>query len=150
MIEGNLLAFCENGVFGTNPHPVPWSDPCPSGPRWVQGCYRHPGRSPIREIHSARQLTSQFGLSREKCVFVNFEDPRLSQSLHFTILDDILAVATNQIEGPLFFFLDEIQSVFGQKKWLNARLERPKGHTFIITGSNSLLLGGELATSLTR
>lgn len=95
------------------------------------------------------QLMSQFGLSRENCVFVNFEDPRLSQSLHFTILDEVLEVATARIKGQITFFLDEIQSVVGWEKWLNARLERPKGHTFVITGSNSQLLGGELATSLT-
>lgn len=95
------------------------------------------------------QLMSQFGLSREACVFMNFEDPRLSQSLNFTLLDEILTVATGRIEGPLTFFLDEVQSVTGWEKWLNSRLERPKGHTFVITGSNSQLLSGELATSLT-
>ncbi|MEI8027069.1 MAG: ATP-binding protein [Pseudomonadota bacterium] len=120
-----------------------WTTVDPGVVTVIQGV-RRSGKSTL-----LAQLTSQFGLSREKCVFVNFEDPRLSQSLHFTILDEILAVATNHIEGPLIFFLDEIQSVFGWEKWLNARLERPKGHTFIITGSNSQLLGGELATSLT-
>ena len=50
---------------------------------------------------------------------------------------------------PLVFFLDEIQWVQGWQRWLRAKLDRPEGCVFVVTGSNAHLLSGELGSSLT-
>src|SRR5690606_18936830 len=85
------------------------------------------------------------------CVFLNFEDPRLSQVLNHELLE-ALKVAFRERHpdvGDLYFFLDEIQGVEGWQKWLHTQLERPAGNHFVITGSNASLLSGELSSTLT-
>ncbi len=70
--------------------------------------------------------------------------------LSYTILDQMvsLAEANTPAHAPCYFFFDEIQNVIGWEKWLHRKLERPQ-HYFVLTGSNSCLLSGEFATSLT-
>jgi uncharacterized protein len=95
------------------------------------------------------QLMSRYGLDRRRCLFVNFEDPRLSGSLDHEILQD-LVLAFEEKRGPgCTWFLDEIQHVEGWQRWLRTQLDRPKDRRFVITGSNAHLLSGELASSLT-
>lgn len=98
-----------------------------------------------------QQLPARYGLARERCLFVNLEDPRLSGALHWRTLDALVgAWQERHPEGAeLAFFLDEIQVVEGWQRWLRAQLDRPRPHRFAITGSNSQLLSGELSTSLT-
>ena len=99
----------------------------------------------------AQQLVGRYGLDPTHCVFVNFEDPRLSQALEFPILDRLVERfrEARPEAGHLFFFLDEIQSVVGWQKWLRTQLDRPCGNVFVVTGSNSDLLSGETSSVLT-
>lgn len=98
-----------------------------------------------------QQLVKRYELPPERCVFVNFEDPRLSRALEFETLARLVVEFRERVAdgGPLYFFLDEIQRVEGWQKWLRMQLDRPGGNHFVITGSNSDLLGGELGTVLT-
>lgn len=76
--------------------------------------------------------------------FVNFDDERLVAVTDFNeILESILAVYSN----PGMLLLDEIQNYPRWELVVN-RLQR-EGYRLIITGSNSNLLSGELATHLT-
>lgn len=97
------------------------------------------------------QIMTTLGLPFEHCTFVNFEDPRLSEALHYTLLDEIVAFSKARIStrGPCYFFFDEIQNVDGWQKWLHSKMERPSEDCFIITGSNAALLSGELSSALT-
>jgi len=96
------------------------------------------------------QIIQESNLTQEQCVVANFEDPRLSGELQYPLLDTIFTLQTQTNPGvKQFFFFDEIQNVLGWQKWLNSKLELAPEHIFIITGSNSALLSGELATSLT-
>jgi predicted AAA+ superfamily ATPase len=97
------------------------------------------------------QLMSRYELRHEHCVFLNFEDPRLSNALTYETLEALVVAFRAQCgEKPkLTFFLDEIQWVDGWQKWLRTKLERPKHCSFVITGSNAQLLSGELGSSLT-
>ncbi len=96
-----------------------------------------------------RQLMVNNHIAEQDAVFVNFEDPRLVDHLDSSLLEDIYQQTTARTSRRLTFFLDEIQNVSHWQKWLNTRLESASGHCFVITGSNSQLLGGELASALT-
>jgi uncharacterized protein len=96
------------------------------------------------------QLLNFYALPPERCVFVNFEDPKLSQVLSPDLLSGIVNFfSTRHSRGDLFFFLDEIQEVNGWQRWLRTRLEKPGRNHFIITGSNASLLSGEFSSVLT-
>lgn len=96
-----------------------------------------------------RQLMAANRIAEDRAVFINFEDPRLVNDLDSALLERIYQLATARDRQRLTFFLDEIQNVANWQKWLNTRLEMQGGHCFVVTGSNSRLLGGELAGSLT-
>lgn len=96
-----------------------------------------------------RQLMDVHRIDPAHAVLVNFEDPRLLGNLDSTLLEQIYVLATEGGKKGLTFFLDEIQNVKDWQKWLNTRLEMQSGNNFVVTGSNSQLLGGELASSLT-
>lgn len=98
-----------------------------------------------------QQIMEHFDLNPEDCVFVNFEDPRLSDHLDFNLLDRIIAFASgkNKEATRRYFFFDEIQNVRGWEKWLHLKVERPGQACFVITGSNAALLSGDLGSRLT-
>jgi len=96
-----------------------------------------------------RQLMQTNQIPEEQAVFINFEDPRLIDRLDAGLLDQLYRLSTKSHHGSLTFFLDEIQNVSHWQKWLNTQLEIKSGHRFVVTGSNSQLLGGELASALT-
>lgn len=143
----------------------PWGSPAPrSVPREVplpkaltpgvalvvQGV-RRCGKSTLLQ-----QLVGHYGLDPARCAFLNFEDPRLSGALNWQTLDRLVAdfrahhgKARPTKRAPLAFFLDEIQWVDGWQRWLRARLDRPDGCLFVVTGSNAQLLSGELGSTLT-
>lgn len=96
------------------------------------------------------QIMSRLGLDPADCVFVNFEDPRLSDHLDYHLLDEVISISESRRPGgKLCFFLDEVQNVAHWQKWLHSRLERPGRHCFAVTGSNASLLSGDFATALT-
>lgn len=96
-----------------------------------------------------RQLVDRYGLDHTRCLFINFEDPRLAPALDHSTLQ-LMADAFEADRGPgCAFFLDEIQWVDGWQRWLRSQLDRPRDRRFIVTGSNAHLLSGELGSSLT-
>jgi predicted AAA+ superfamily ATPase len=110
----------------------------------VQGV-RRCGKSTLLQ-----QILGRYRLDPARCAFVNFEDPRLSNALHHTTLDALVAAfRARHPTGSRYFFLDEIQWVDGWQRWLRARLDRPAGDVFVVTGSNARLLSGELSSVLT-
>ena len=96
-----------------------------------------------------RQLMAANTITEDNAVFINFEDPRLIDNLDHNLLEQVFRLCTTKRPASLTFFLDEIQNVSNWQKWLNTQLEAKSGHNFVVTGSNSQLLGGELASSLT-
>ena len=96
-----------------------------------------------------QQLMKSNKVPPRQAIFVNFEDPRLTQQLDHTLLEQICLLAEERGQRPLTFFFDEIQHVANWQKWINSGLERRPEHTFVVTGSNGRLLSGELASSLT-
>lgn len=109
----------------------------------VQGV-RRSGKSTL-----LRQLIDRYRLDPARCLFVNFEDPRLASALGH----ETLTLMTESFEadrgGDCTYLLDEIQWVAGWQRWLRSQLDRPRGRRFVVTGSNAHLLSGELGSSLT-
>jgi predicted AAA+ superfamily ATPase len=80
-----------------------------------------------------------------KFAYINFDDERLA-GLKSEDLDKVLQ-AFYELYGEIeYIILDELQNIIGWELFAN-RLRRTK--KIIITGSNSQLLSGELATHLT-
>lgn len=97
------------------------------------------------------QLPAHYHLNLAQCFYCNFEDPRLMNDLSHELLSAIVGLARKKVpaDQPCYFFFDEIQHVLAWEKWLHTQLERPKNNYFVVTGSNSFLLGGEYGTALT-
>lgn len=96
------------------------------------------------------QLMERWDIPRDRCLFVNFEDPRLSPYLSPELLSRICELfESRRPAGPLWFFFDEVQNVPQWETWLHTRLERSRSDFFTITGSNASLLSGELSSRLT-
>lgn len=77
--------------------------------------------------------------------YANFDDERLVKVQNF---DEILEAIFSVYSNPQKLLLDEIQNLTNWEIIIN-RLQR-QGYQLVITGSNSNLLGSELATHLTE
>jgi len=87
-------------------------------------------------VHTLRKSGS-FG-------YANFDNEELVQVKHY---DDIISEINQAYGNPKTLFFDEIQNLARWELFVN-RLQR-QGYNIIVTGSNSHLLGKELATHLT-
>ncbi len=99
-----------------------------------------------------RQLAKKLiasGVDKKNILIVNFEDPgfvNLSTDLLSQIFNAYLESQTPK--GTIYLFLDEIQEVPRWEKWVRTTQELAKAN-LVLSGSNSKLLSGELATVLT-
>lgn len=89
----------------------------------------------------------QHGASITDILYVNFEDERITP-LKAEDLQDLLDAYSELYEGKLnpFVFLDEVQNVAGWDRFVRRLNEA--GLRVFITGSNSRMLGREIATSI--
>lgn len=95
------------------------------------------------------RLPARYRLDPRRCLFLNFEDPRLAGTLdHTTLQSCVDAFESERGPGGTYFF-DEIQQVTGWQRWLRSQLDRPRNRRFVVTGSNAHLLAGELGSTLT-
>lgn len=106
----------------------------------------HPNIVVILGARRIGKSTFALMLVKDKAyAYLNFDDERLLD-IKADDLDKILQAFTELYGDNEFIILDEIQNVKGWELFAN-RLRRTK--KVIITGSNSNLLSGELATNLT-
>jgi len=85
--------------------------------------------------------------AKEHILFLDFEDYRLGE-LTGDVMDEIFTVF-HQVAGryPLFLFFDEIQNLPNWNRVLRTLHNRGK-FRIVVSGSNSELLSGEIATEL--
>lgn len=88
------------------------------------------------------------GINDENIIFISFESREYSHIYNSEQLDEIIYNKTENIEGKIYLFFDEIQQVNGWEKSINSYRVSIDSDIYI-TGSNSKLLSGELATLLT-
>lgn len=89
------------------------------------------------------------GVLIRQCLFVNFEDPRLSNDLNVALLDDIFMAYQEYVNPDLFpyIFFDEIQNISLWEKWVRTKYELKQAQLYV-TGSSSTLLSKEFGTAL--
>ena len=109
---------------------------------------RRSGKSYImRQL--AEWLMKKKGINKNNILIINFEDPRFT-GLDTKLLQQIFDVylETRKPSGSIYVFLDEIQEIPNWEKWVRTAQELGK-FNIVVSGSNSKLLSGELATVLT-
>lgn len=110
---------------------------------------RRVGKTYLMFQHMKQAL--ERGVAKEKFLYINFEDDRLSQfrATNFqTLLDVYFKLYPQWVEADdLIFYFDEIQVVDGWEKFIRRLLDKEKMAIFI-TGSSARSLSKDIATSL--
>ena len=88
------------------------------------------------------------GVKDENIIFISFESREYAHIDSCEQLDEVVYSKTENHEGKVYLFFDEIQQVKGWEKSINSYRVSIDSDIYI-TGSNSKLLSGELATLLT-
>ena len=110
---------------------------------------RRTGKSYILR-QMARELTSR-GVPKENILFVNMEMTDLDFIKGYRDLDEVVKLYKREIgpQGKVYIFADEIQMVEGWERTVNAlSQDYTAEYELFISGSNSKMLSGELATLL--
>ncbi|MFH1334818.1 MAG: ATP-binding protein [Pseudomonadota bacterium] len=102
-------------------------------------------------MYQQMQALMQQGIRKEKLVYINFEDDRLSamtaNDLKYVVeaYDELYPQFIHDPE--VCFFLDEIQEISGWEKFIRRLLDTEK-MTLYLSGSSAKMLSQEIATSL--
>ncbi len=87
------------------------------------------------------------GVAPGNILLMDFEDPRVGDMT----VGDVLS-AYRQREDPsgrTYILLDEVQASAGWERWVRSEYERRRDVKFVVTGSSSSIVRGELARVLT-
>lgn len=106
---------------------------------------RRAGKSTILESYKDYLLKN--GVDKENIIFINFDDRSYKHLLNSDKLHDYI-LSKVDLNKKNYIFLDEIQNVAEFEKCINSLFLRDNLDIYI-TGSNSYMLFGELATYLT-
>ncbi|RSX53624.1 ATPase [Bifidobacterium goeldii] len=106
---------------------------------------RRSGKSDMLKLIQQRLISK--GCLPQQFISLNFEDYALAKYHDPDKLYPYLMERINAVDGTPYVFLDEVQEVRGFEKVVNSLRATTKADV-IITGSNSTLLSGELATYL--
>lgn len=106
---------------------------------------RRSGKSVLLE--SIKDELIKIGVKEENILLINFEFSEYFDLNNIKKLEEFINKNTQNLEGKIYLLFDEIQEVKNWEKLINSY--HAKGNYDIyITGSNSHLLSGELATYL--
>ena len=114
----------------------------------AQANYIFTGQRRVGKTYFVLSLVQELlneGLAVEAVLHINFEDERLI-GLDVTELDEILESYQELFKHKPVLFFDEIQNITGWQKF--ARRMADNGFKIYITGSNSEMLSGEMASTL--
>lgn len=106
---------------------------------------RRCGKSCLME--TAADEIRESGVLKENIIYLNL-DKRGYRNIKTPDQLDALIESESTAEGIKYLFIDEIQNVEGFEEVINGYREE-EDYSIFITGSNSYLLSGELATKLT-
>lgn len=87
------------------------------------------------------------GIPRKNKIYINFESLEFFHIKEAASLIQYLSPLLEKIHGKIYFFFDEVQLVEGWEKVING-LRVDRECDIYLTGSNSTLLSGDLATLL--
>jgi predicted AAA+ superfamily ATPase len=91
------------------------------------------------------------GMNPRSMIFINLEDPALEPYLGTQLLIDIYETYLHYLkpEGPIYFFIDEAQTIKGWERWVRSMIETNPDVKIIVTGSSSEIMSQELSSLLT-
>jgi len=116
------------------------------GSEWIKDALSQPNIAVILGVRRCGKSVFAWLTAKErKSAYINFDDERL-YGIGAEELNLILKAFYELYDDPDYIILDEIQNVEGWELFAN-RLRRSR--RVIITGSNSSLLSGELASRIT-
>lgn len=107
---------------------------------------RRSGKSTIMQLLVTHLINS--GVDQQRIIFINMESLDNSYLTNISELHKFVREKKTKAGGRLYLFIDEIQEIPEWEKAVNSFLADNDADIFI-TGSNSRLLSGELATLLT-
>lgn len=99
-------------------------------------------------MHNIIDELKLMGVKDENIIFISFESREYAYIDNSQQLDEIIFNKADRLKGKIYLFFDEIQQVEGWEKSINAYRVSFDSDIYV-TGSNSKLLSGELATLLT-
>lgn len=106
---------------------------------------RRCGKSSIMNLIMNELLKD--GVSKDNILYFNLDKKPYENVKTPEELDELI-LKYSFVKGKKYLFIDEVQNVKGFEKVINACREE-RNYSIFITGSNSYLLSGELATKLT-
>jgi uncharacterized protein len=96
------------------------------------------------------QIINSLKLSKNKFLYVNFEDDRLinlaTEDLNL-LVDTFYEIYSSNVSEKVYFFFDEIQNVSNWSKFVRRLYDKKKCEIYV-TGSSAKLLSKEIATEL--
>ena len=96
-------------------------------------------------LKSTQEELKNRGISTENIFLISFESTKYNKIENFKQLDEYIIDLTKNVKGKIYLLFDEIQNVENWEKSINAyRVDLDCD--IYITGSNSELLSGEMAT----
>ena len=96
-------------------------------------------------LSQIQDLLLERGINKDQIVYISFESVMNEPLQDYHALYDFLISASKRVNGRTYIFLDEIQTVASWEKVVASLLVDIDCDIYI-TGSNSKLLSGELAT----
>ena len=106
---------------------------------------RRCGKSSLMQL--ALEELREAGIEEDRIIFLNLDKREYRKIKTADQLDELIA-GFPQSHELMYLFIDEVQNVAEFEEVINAYRE-DGGYSIFITGSNSYLLSGELATKLT-
>ena len=94
------------------------------------------------------ELKNNFSVNEKNIIYINFESAKYRSLKNNIDLEDYIYNISEKLEGTIYLLFDEIQEIESWEKAINSFLIDLDCDIYI-TGSNSKLLSGELATYLT-
>lgn len=109
---------------------------------------RRCGKSSVLNLLIDRLLKNE--VPANNILYINLEDFRLGNNRDIDLLNSIYNeyISLKKPQNKHYILLDEIQIVSNFERWLRTLYDNNSNARFIITGSSSELLSGELATLL--
>ncbi len=87
-------------------------------------------------------------VSENNIIFMDLDSVELLKFNNITQISDYIQDLTNDLDGKIYLFFDEIQRIPQWERLVNAYFNNERYDVYV-TGSNSKLLSGEFATYLT-
>ena len=88
------------------------------------------------------------GIAEDNIIYIDLDKRGYRNIKSADQLDALIEEKTMSIKGTKYLFIDEVQNVDGFEEVLNG-FRSEEDYSIFVTGSNSYLLSGELATKLT-